>query len=405
MSRILAVSYGGGHAAAIAPVVKELISKGHDVTTIALTTAAQYFRSQQIKSIGFRDLVEDHDSVALVFGRELLARITQSPAVNIDETVAYLGLSYQDMVYEYGESAARERYSRLGRGGFLPVKFFNRVIKKFRSELVLATSAPRSERAAIIAAGCAGLPSVCIVDLFCVREIEWVGSTGFSSKVCVLNQGVKNFLVAYGRSQEEVIVTGNPAFDSLNSESARRRGLEIRHERGWNDSNVTILYASQVEPYSVPGTDGTGNPNLPVEIESELRRLVKIVPGFRLVVRHHPSEMRPFEPQENVWFSPTTENLDSVLHAVDIVVVTTSTVGLQAHVIGKPVVCVKLSIMDGETMYWKMGVAEGVDSISEVRDLIFKLSRSNSDSNALNKLSLSSCATQSVASVVEKLIQ
>ena len=56
-------------------------------------------------------------------------------------------------------------------------------------------------------------------------------------------------------------------------------------------------------------------------------------------------------------------------------------------------------------MYWKMGVAEGVDSISEVRDLIFKLSRSNSDSNALNKLSLSSCATQSVASVVEKLIQ
>ena len=62
-------------------------------------------------------------------------------------------------------------------------------------------------------AGKLNIPSVCIVDLFAVKEVAWVGEPGYADKVCVLSEFVKNTLMRAGRNDKDIIVTGNPAFE------------------------------------------------------------------------------------------------------------------------------------------------------------------------------------------------
>ena len=91
-----------------------------------------------------------------------------------------------------------------------------------------AVPRPRAERAAIEAAGELSIPSVCLVDLFAVDEKRWIGRPGYADRVCVLNEGVRQMLLAEGRTPDEVVVTGNPAFDGLFDPAHRQAAMEVR---------------------------------------------------------------------------------------------------------------------------------------------------------------------------------
>jgi len=405
---ILLVAYGGGHVAMLAPVARELLAKKYNVLFLALTTAGAYLDRLGIPHIGYKDLPGADAQETLTIGRQLLRDLPPSTAVPEAESLAYLGLNYRDLINAYGEDVASALYSEKGRQAFLPVELFCGWFKSLSPLAVLATNSPRSERAALEAARILRIPSVCTVDLLAKQEIEWIKSPNYASRICVLNDHVRDMFVDKGCQPDSVVVTGNPAFERLQLDETRESGREIRASKGWGKDDIVVLWASQVEPEFHPFALGkSGDPTLPRRIESSLRQLVAIDHRFRLVIRYHPSECIEFlDGQDRVQLSPAIEDLVGLLHAVDVVVIITSTVGLEAHLAGAYVVSVTGSVFSEDLPYGEMGIADEVCSIDSLAGKLADLS-----SSCLNDARLGSkkiCMrnpTGSVVGVLESLIQ
>lgn len=358
---VLLVAYGGGHVAMLAPVAQALGVAGRPFLFLALTTAAAHLERLGLPYLNYRQLPGANEPDVLRHGARLARDLPQGGPVPMEETVAYLGLNYRELIQTYGEEEAAARYAAQGRQAFLPVNLFEVWLADLKPALVVATNSPRSEQAALLAAGRLGIPALCAVDIFGLQEVQWIGQSGYAQRICVLNEQVRQMFLAHGRSPDEVVVTGNPAFQRLQTAQARQAGRQLRQDRSWRDDETVILWASQIEPDKHPFADRHGDPSLPRRIEAQLRQFVAARSGFRLVVRYHPSEREEFQSgQPGVDFSPGAEDLAALLHAVDVVVVTASTVGLEAHLAGRPVVSVDASVFTADAPYSQMGISIGV---------------------------------------------
>ena len=356
--RVLFVCYGGGHVRMVLPVVQALAHRGEvEPVVLGLTAARAEVEAAGWPCLGFADFVEPADVDAIAHG-ESLARALAVLATDLRESAAYLGLSYADLAAEAGAEEARRRYAAHGRQAFLPVRTLERIVRRTGASAVVTTSAPRAERAAVLAARRLGVPALCMVDLFAAYEIEWLRAPDYADRVCVLNEAVRRKLLDAGRRPGEVLVTGNPAFDALGDAAVRERGQALRRERGWDGRHV-VLWASQVEPEHHPSNPGRGRVELPGEIAQALRALVAQRPGLELVIRPHPSEP-PLAAAAlpHVWSSGRDENLHVLLHACDTVVVMTSTVGIEARLAGCHVVQVLGSLYSPDAPYLAYGIAD-----------------------------------------------
>jgi hypothetical protein len=364
----LFVSYGGGHVKALLPVAQRVRELGiAQPLYLALTTATEPVRRAGIPTLGFRDVLAPGDERALRKGQELVAQL-QVQAADREESIAYLGLSYIEMEDRLGPQAAAEQYARFGRQAFLPLGILRRVIDAHQPSLVVATNSPRAEQAAIEVARELGVPSACLVDLLGIWERELLAQPGYADVLCVLNEGVRQSLIRAGRPSQHIHATGNPAFDTLNDASMFAAGAQLRREAGWDALHV-LLYASSPEPTSIPNVAGTGDPTLPRRAEQALMDAVDANPALALWIRRHPSEA-PFEPiaHPRIRVSTSTEPLHAAIHASDEVVVTVSTVGVEAHLAGKAVTQVRGSILDHLSPYVEMGIAQRefrVDQLTE----------------------------------------
>jgi hypothetical protein len=342
---------------------------------LALTTAQSVVRAAGIPTVGFADFVRSEDAWALAKGAELAHELGVSH-VPSEESCAYLGLSYRDSQDRWGVVGAAERYARLGRQGFEPVQTLKRIIATLQPDVVVCTSSPRAEKAAILAAGELGVPSLCLVDLLGVDEVAWVGRPGYGTAVAVLSASVRNRMVSAGRRANEVFVTGNPAFDSLRDPAVRDMGDQLRREMGWQSQTV-VLWASQVEPESHPNIPSKlGDPELPRRISVALNRWAHDSAGRLVVYRMHPSELLPSLPGNPAWVVDRgCFALNPLLAAADIVVSMNSTVALQASLMGKPVVQVLGSIADDSLPLAREGFATACDDPLDIGDAIEKALR------------------------------
>jgi hypothetical protein len=357
----LFVSYGGGHVKALLPVAQRVRELGiARPLYLALTTAAAAVKQAGIPSLGFHELLAADDERARRKGEELVQQL-KFQAADREESIAYLGLSYTEMEDRLGVHAAAERYARYGRQAFLPLAVLDRVIARYQPSLVVATNSPRAEQAAIQAARASGVPSVCLVDLFGIWERELLARPDYADAVCVLNEAVRDSLVAAGRPASDVHVTGNPAFDSVLDPAMVAEGARLRREAGWDGLHV-CLYASSPEPNEIPGIAGKGDPVLPRRIESTLIEAVHANPALALWVRRHPSEAPATEVAQaahpRIRVSTPDISLHASIHASDEVIVTVSTVGVEASLAGKQVTQVRGSILDHLSPYVAMGVAQ-----------------------------------------------
>lgn len=399
---ILLVAYGGGHVAMLAPVARSLMARGHSLVFLALTTARAYLERVGIPCIGYRDLPEANNAHAVAWGRKLASDLPSGGNVPEAESIAYMGLNYRELVAEYGEEGAANLFAEKGRQAFCPVGLFKRWLRELDPSLVIATSSPRSEQAVLKAAKELGIASICAVDIFGRNEIQWIKEPGYASRICVLNEQVKGSFVAEGCRADMVVITGNPAFDRLQQAETRDAGRAMRRAKGWTEDDTVILWASQVEPERHPFAPRIGDPTLPRRIEASLRDFIRGREKHRLVIRHHPSENVQFQPgQARVDNSPSSEELAILLHAVDIVVVTTSTVGLEAHLAGRPVLSVKGSVFTPDAPYGEMGIAFEVESADLLTDALSSTSH-QALPPALNTQGAS--ATENMVVVAESLL-
>ena len=354
MPHVLAVAYGGGHINALLPVLERLQARpGWRVSLLALTTAAATAAAKGFPALGLRDLpVQDDRSRA--HGARLAAGLAPNPHVPVEESVAYLGCSYRDLEDALGVDEAARRYAAQGRAAFLPVPTMTAALRHLAPDVVLSTSAPRAERAALAAAGALGIPSVCVVDLFALSEESWVGQPGFATRVCVPMAVVRDRLVGLGRRPDEVVVTGNPVFDRLGEPTLRAKAATLRSAKGW-DGRQVVLWASQPE---------TEDPALPRRVEAALQAAVARDPRRLLLIRPHPNDQYALPPEgPQVAHSTRADDLATTLAAADVVATMTSTVGLEAALLGRPVLTFDGSANTPYAPYSRMGISRGAATL------------------------------------------
>jgi hypothetical protein len=399
---IVLVAYGGGHVAMLAPVARSLIARGYTLVFLALTTAGAYLERAGIAHIGYRDLQEAQDADAIAWGHELTSDLPQGGTVPLAESIAYMGLNYRELVAEHGTEGAARLFAEKGRQAFCPVGLFKRWLRDLAPSLVISTNSPRSEQAVLEAAAALGIASICAVDIFGLQEIQWIKKPGYASRICVLNEQVRDTFVAEGCNADTVVVTGNPAFERLQQPQAREAGRAMRSAKGWAEDETVILWASQQEPECHPFVQRIGDPTLPRRIEARLRDFVRGHEKHRLIVRYHPSERIQFQTgQARVDNSPSSEDLATLLHAVDIVVVTASTVGLEAHLAGSSVISVTGSVFTQDSPYGQMGIAFEVAS-PELLDAALSSVALKAIAPAANTQNAS--ATANIIAVAESLL-
>ena len=367
---VLFVAYGSGHIKMLIPVAQALATSGlARPVVLALTTAAPAARAAGLEVFQFKDFVESADAPALAHGRRLMAALG-APVADAEETTAYLGLSFADLVAEVGLQKAESRYLEKGRQAFLPTATLRRILKKIRPDVVVTTNSPRAERAAIVAAGQLGIPSVCVVDLFAIDEVRWIGEVGYADRVCVLNESVRRFLIASGRREEQVVVTANPGFDALNSAAAIAQGQQLREAQGWAGKRV-MVWPNQVEPAVHPFDGRTGNPELPAKALEQVIAWAMARDDIVLCVRARAGEQAPVIPDDpRVVLTGQDWPLAPLLHATDLVVTLSSTVGLEGHLAGCRLVQVLGSVFDRAMPLSRYGIADEAVVVASIPEAL-----------------------------------
>jgi UDP-N-acetylglucosamine 2-epimerase len=347
------VAYGGGHIAMVLPVIQELRLLAVEVDCVLLALTTGYARAQKagerqtsMQVLGYKDflhLVDEQE--ALQWGEKLLGR-NNSPDVSREESLAYLGINYLDLIAQHGLDGAAQVYAEKGRYGFMPLHFMRQVMDTIQPDVVVATNSPRSEEAALAVAVERRIPSVGMVDLFGLDSDPYVARDIKPDWTCVIAESVRQRLVKCGFAPGGVVVTGNPAFDGLLTPSNLSAVKVFIAQRGWQGLKV-LLWTGNIEPYTHPATDVAAGHALSLEVEAVLRELVHKNSDWALVVRYHPSEWHTYPPhqrQERVHFSiPSHEPIQPLILAASAVVVQNSTVGLESAVAGKPVVSIENS--------------------------------------------------------------
>jgi hypothetical protein len=371
----LFVSYGGGHISMVLPVALACAERGiAQPEVLALTSAAAASRAAGLKTWQFRDFVGPGDAQSLAWGRELALGLESGGSVETEETQAYLGLSFADLVQDHGEPEARKIYAEFGRHRFLPTRTLKRIFQTLSPDAVVVTNSPRAERAAGLAARELGIPALCLNSMFAIDEIAWLGQPGFCDRICVLNPGVRQRFISAGRGAHEVVVTGNPSFDPLFDPVLVAQGLQMRQSLGPNVEQV-VLWASQPEYVSHPTAPGlVGDPQLPLKILDQMLRWAAAGAGRHLIVRSHPNETLP---DPGVPYATLVQakayDVAVNLHACDVMATMTSTVALQGHALGVPVLQVRGSIFDHSMPLKQMGIAQecAVHAIVPALEAIF----------------------------------
>lgn len=361
---ILFVAYGSGHIAKVAPVIRYLRAQGVRCELLALTLGFRQAQRLGLEPKGYRDFLHLADAqAALARGAELLPG-NQHPEVDDFESRCYLGVNYQEWVETHGEEGARERYAQGGRRAFFPIRFIGKVIDALQPAVVVSTASPRSEQAAIEAAVSRGVPALTMMDLFGLPHDNFLRNEVFADRITVLSDFVRGNLAAAGIPADRIAVTGCPAYEGLLEPAQREAGAALRSALGWQGLKV-VLWAGNLEE-EAPGQPQYAGTALALDVERRLREWVAGRDDAALLVRYHPAQYHLFPDlgaQPRVYRSiPTQDPLAPQLHASDIVVVQTSTVGFEAALIGKRVLSLSYSptVVRIDFDYGAMGLGESV---------------------------------------------
>ena len=353
----------------VVPVAKAVAHAGlAQPLVLALTTAAPAVREAGLKVLQFKNFLRGGnlaDEVAVAHGHRLM-RAMPGPIAEPEETAAYLGLSYQELALKVGHVEAERRYQQEGRQAFLPVATLQRILKQLAPALVVATNSPRAERAAIMAARSLGLPSVCLVDLFCLDEVKWIGEPDYADKVCVLNESVKHFLLSAGRTDRQVVVTGNPAFDDLANPVHVSAGASLRRDRNWGGKHV-LLWPTQVEPAFHPFNGTSGDMDLPERALQVVTSWVMSRDDCVLCIRPRAGIAPLLLPDDQrIVITGQDVGLAALLQAVDLVITLNSTVGVQGHLAGTRLIQILGSVFDHAMPLKRYGIADEAVALDDL---------------------------------------
>lgn len=355
--------YGGGHVLSLIPVIK-LLQKETDLSilVIGFTTARKAFEKAGIKAYGYDYLLNKDDQKWLILAKKFLPENTH-PDVSEKETLAYYAIGLKDLILKYGQEEAIKYFKAEGRKVFSPVQTFIQFLKRHSPDMVVTSTSPRSELALQYAARSLKIKSLAVSDLFLQKESEYICNGKYSKNITVMAEYVAQFLRAKGY-KDKLYVTGNPAFDNL--KSFNQNCLALRNLFGLKDNNKAILWVCPSASVSMIGKPFV-KPDI---IINYLENFCLKYPEYNFIVRQHPSYSIVDETQlKNGVICPPSVSIEDCLSAVDLVLLETSTVGLQAALKGLPVVTINAG---DYPPYAKLGISVDVSDVSELEEVLLE---------------------------------
>lgn len=357
--KILFAAYGGGHIKVLLPVVQELLRENgaFEPVVLAFTTAKNDCKARCIACQTMLDFVHLFPPQAIEIGQKLASELAYH-AIDVEESAAYLGISFWELVQEFGEEEAYKLYREKGRSVFCPVKAMEKILAELKPDMVVSTNSPRCEKALLKAANNLGATSICVADFYVDKTATWLAEDWCGTKICVLDEFVKQQLIDIGRNPAQIIITGNPAFDHYGSKSAQEEAEKYRTENIRPYSKI-IAYASNTEP------DGETK-NLPQLILDFLVKECKRL-GYRLSHRQHPSEAVATRPEEVL--NGNAVSLETFISSADLMVTFPSTVIYEARLLAVPTLALGMSgwmYISGYLAAGKYSIASNFEEISMV---------------------------------------
>ena len=323
------MSYGGGHAAIIAAVASELTRRGVSYDLIGLTTAHAAFVRAGLAPLDVTALVEPEDEAFYAAVEQYLPSESH-PDISPAQTHTYFALGFADLARRFGISEAHRIVAARGRKAFEPTHAFVRRFARKRPSLLVATTAPRFELAAIRAARLCGVPSLALGDHFLVGETPAITSGSYADHLVVLAHAVAQRLHAAGGALPQLHVLGNPAFDSLApapGDAARRAAL--RERIGCMGERLLFW------PLGGAAQSGSGEALLSPQQAARALEPIMQAGGWRCVMRAHPNWPVAADTPH---LCPPDFTPEDCLLASDLVVAESTTLGLQALLRGIPVI-------------------------------------------------------------------
>jgi hypothetical protein len=341
--KILFVSYGGGHIELIKTIIDNAIDfEKYEVDLLALTVAYDKIENSKINKYRISDfayLFNEEMTLINKYGTELLEEnFNPNSKMPISEIVFYLGVSYLDLVNEFGEMQAHKLYKSKKRQSFNPKQTLKRIIKHLSPDFLFTTNSPRMESASIYAAKELNIQSIQILDLF--GDDYPIPSADF---IIVMNEFVKNKLEISG-IDKNILALGQPIFDKTISEVSKIDIESLRENFGYQGSDRIILFCPT--PYYYWNDDlsvkGIGEQKLiNVPMFKILENLCAKF-GVKIILRPHPvsdsiENYKEYLVKSNFIKHYSDLSLSQSLAISDVILTYNSTIAIQAAVCNKHV--------------------------------------------------------------------
>lgn len=356
--KILMAAYGGGHVNLMVPVYKELC-RDYDIAFLGLSIAGAVLKAEGIpykQYIDYEDEIMDEDAYRL--GEEFADLWHVDGKVDRRESVMYLGACMRDLVNIHGEEKARELVKQNGRMPLLPLWTAAKIVELENPDIIVTTNSPRTERALTMAGRENNIPTLNIHDHLGFEPRHKLES----DRIAVMCDITRNNLIRTGHDPEKIIVCGQPAFDSIVAETENYDRAALCKKLGLDpEGGKYVLLGSQAQWTR--------------EMLAAVVTAVKeIEPAHKLLIKPHPGEdkelydeLKKTHPEFTLF---TDISIRELIAISEIMIALWSTVGLEAVLMGKPLIQMNLPEIPNMIPLFQYGISLEISDLSETGDKI-----------------------------------
>jgi hypothetical protein len=180
-----------------------------------------------------------------------------------------------------------------------------------------------------------------------------------SDKVAAGGIYYKKVYTKYGADDEQVVITGWPKFDIYK---------ELK-EKNFRKETVDILFATD-----------SNDVKFNIDIIKTVSSFVEDIPNLRLIVKPHPSENKNnytniIKNYKKVILTDNNEDINALLASSDLVMMIYSTIGIEAIILDKPLICINRMETPHESIFASSEAAIQVNNLDQlvpvIKDVLF----------------------------------
>jgi len=217
-----------------------------------------------------------------------------------------------------------------------------------------------------------------------------------SDKICVWGIYAKNVLRKAGAAENQIVITGCPKFDFLFEKKKIKFLREKRHKK--------ILFATQY-----------GFEDVTAVVLEEIIKFLSTNEDVYLIIKPHPEEKsdlyRRFEQYEKVTVEDSGANINDLLLDADVLITISSTVGINAAILGVPIILLNFDGISSPYTPISLEVREIKGVIPAIKNVLYNREILQKISDAREKFiyehgyRIDGKASERVADLIENLLR